>query len=527
MEGFDVSSRSSHASGTPVPAPRVAAVDRSDQRLAELGYKTWTPRRWNGFANWAISGAIISVPTGVFSLYGFDMNAGGPAEIMFGWIAVSIGTLLVALGMAELCAKFPTSGALYYWASRLAPQRSAPKWAWFTAHLNFTGLIAGTAAVDYAASVFLQALLSMRWNYTATHTRTIAIFFVILVLQALVNTYAVPWLAVINKASMWWLFGAVAAIAAALVLIPGHHQTLSFALTSTYNHSGFRHGVYVAAIGLTLGGYTFCGFDASAHVSEETTHPEDNASRGIVRSVYLSAIAGVVLLFVLNYATQNYRAEAAAANPPVQVLLDALNQGWAQLLLAGVLVCMLTCGLAGVTANSRMCFAVSRDGVLPFHAQWRKVSDRRGVPVRAVWFVTALSGGLGLFTYAGQNNVVFNALTSVNVVGVFTAYAIPILLRLRQGDAFTADSKFSLGRYGRPVALAAVVWVAVLDVVVCLPQFTPLWTWGTFPYASVLLVGVLIASQIGWWVRRARGNPFTGPSKDVTPEYLEQFVEMV
>jgi amino acid transporter len=524
-----MSSRSTHASGTPVPPPLpgVAAVDHSDQRLAQLGYQTWTRRRWNGFANWAISAGVISTVTGVFSLYGFGMNTGGPAEMVFGWIVVSLGTLLVALSMAEICALYPTSGALYYWASQLAPERSAAKWAWFTAHLNFTGQIAGTAAVDYAAAVFAQALLAMRFSYSATPTRTIAIFLAILVVQALVNTYAVPWLAAINKASMWWLFGSVLVISVALLLIPSHHQPLGFALTGTYNHSGFRHGLYVAAIGLTLGGYTLTGFDASAHLSEETTRPEANASRGIVRAVYLSALAGVVLLIALNYATENYAAQAGAGNPPAQVLLDALGSNWAQALLVTVLVCILTCGLAGMTAGSRMCFALSRDGVLPWHAQWRKVSDRHGVPARAVWFVASLSFLLGLTTYIGANNVLFNALTSVTVVGEFTAYAIPIYLRLRRGDEFHAEQKFSLGRAGRPVAVVAVAWVVVLDVIACLPQFTPLWTWATFPYASVLLVSVLAASQIGWWVRRARGKAFTGPSRDVTPEYLAQFSEVV
>lgn len=242
--------------GTAV-ADSLSAVDESDRRLAELGYQRWTRRRWDAFANWAISGAIISVPTGVFSLYGFDMNAGGPGVIFLGWIAVSIGTLLVALAMAEICAVFPTSGALYYWASRLAPQKSRARWAWFTAHLNFTGLIAGTAAVDYAGAVFLQALLALQWNYTPTHSRTILIFAGILALHAGANTIASWWLALLNKASMWWLGGGIAAIAAALILLPARHQSLGFALTHTVNQTGFHHMAYVTAIGLGLGGYTF------------------------------------------------------------------------------------------------------------------------------------------------------------------------------------------------------------------------------------------------------------------------------
>jgi amino acid transporter len=505
----------------------VAAVDHSDQRLAQLGYQTWTRRRWNGFANAAISAGVISTVTGVFSLYGFGMNTGGPAELVFGWIVVSLGTLLVAFSMAEICAVYPTSGGLYFWASQLAPERSAAKWAWFTAHLNFTGQIAGTASVDYAAAIFAQTLLALRFGYTASPLRTIGFVLAILAVQGLVNTVAVPWLATINKAAMWWMFASVLAISVALLLVPGHHQSLGFAASATYNHSGFRHGLYVAAIGLVVGGYTITGFDASAHLSEETTRPEANASRGIVRAVYLSAIAGVVLLVALNYAIGDYAAQAGASNPPAQVLLDAVGSNGAQALLVTVLVCMLACGLAGMTAGSRMCFALSRDGVLPWHATWRTVSERHGAPVRAVWFVAGLSGLLALTTYIGQNDVLFNALTSVTVVGEFTAYGIPIFLRLRKGAGFRTEERFTLGRAGRLVALAAVVWVVVLDVIACLPQFTPLWTWGTFPYASVLLVAVLAASQIGWWVRRARGNTFTGPARDVTPAYLEQFPEIV
>jgi amino acid transporter len=517
-----------HASDSAPPPERVAAVDHSDEHLARLGYQTWTRRRWNGFANWAISASIISVVTGVFSLYGFDMVTGGPAETLYGWIGVALATLLVALSMAEICALYPTSGALYYWASQLAPRRSAAKWGWYTAHLNFTGQVAGAAAVDYAAAQFLQALLSLRWSgYTATPGRAIAIFLLILAVQAVVNVYAGRSLATINKAAMWWMFGSILAITLALWLIPGHHQSAGYALTGTFNGSGFHSGIYVAAIGLTLGGYTLTGMDASGHMSEETKNPERNASTGIVRAVYLSAIAGLALLLALNFATQNYAAEAAAGTPPVQILLDALGPNWTQLLLVAVLGCMLTCGLAGLTAGSRMAFAVSRDGVLPFHTLWRRTSARRGVPVPAVWLVAGLSFLLGLTTFIGQGNVVFNALTSVTVIGEFTAYGIPIFLRLRRGGGFTADKSFSLGRFGRPIGCLAVGWVVVLDLIACMPQFTPVGPARTWPFASALLAAVLLASTIGWWIRRARGNAFTGPTRDVTPEYLEQFPEVV
>ena len=53
--------------------------------------------------------------------------------------------------------------------------------------------------------------------------------------------------------------------------------------------------VYLFALGLLLAQYTITGFDASAHVSEETVGARTEAPKAIVRSIYISAIAAIVL----------------------------------------------------------------------------------------------------------------------------------------------------------------------------------------------------------------------------------------
>ena len=65
----------------------------------------------------------------------------------------------------------------------------------------------------------------------------------------------------------------VAVIIAILVFVPDQHQSADFVFTETINNSGFGDGMfwfYVLPLGFLLTMYTQTGYDASAHLSEET-----------------------------------------------------------------------------------------------------------------------------------------------------------------------------------------------------------------------------------------------------------------
>src|SRR5437764_12738545 len=128
-----------------------------ERRLHELGYAQELRRRMSGFSNFAVSFTIISILSGCLTLYGFGMNTGGPAVIVWGWPFVGIMTLFVGLAMAEVCSSYPTAGGLYYWAAKSAPPKTAPVWSWFTGWFNFLGQVAVTAGLDCGAAFFVHA----------------------------------------------------------------------------------------------------------------------------------------------------------------------------------------------------------------------------------------------------------------------------------------------------------------------------------------------------------------------------------
>ncbi|MGW0212192.1 amino acid permease, partial [Streptomyces sp. NPDC003233] len=325
-------------------------------------------------------------------------------------------------------------------------------------------------------------------------------------LHAVLNLFGVRLVSLLNSVSVWWHLAGVALIVGALAIVPDHHQSASFVFTKFVNETGWHNPIYVAAIGLLLAQYTFSGYDASAHLSEETSQASVSAARGIVRSIWASWIAGFVLLAGLTFAIQDYDAtrNTATGVPPAQILLDGLGTGGASALLLVVIVAQLFCGNAEVAAASRMVFAFSRDGALPGSQLWRKVSGRTQTPVAAVWLSVVVAGVLALPSL--YSTTAYNAVTAINVIGITPAYAIPVLLRLRAGDRFR-PGPWHLGRWSRPIGWIAVIWVACVTVLFCLPQASPV-TVDTMNYASVALAVVLVLATVWWYIaRRSYGTP--------------------
>ena len=495
-----------------------AALD-DDATLHSLGYPRVLTRRMTRFDNFAVSFTIINIIAGVFSGFSAGMGGGGPRSLIWGWLFVSAMVLFVGAAMAEVCSAYPTSGALYYWSAKLAKRHNAA-WSWFTGWLNFAGQIGGTAATDFAAAGFINVLIAMQWGtYTPTPRGTLGIFTIILLLHALANTFTVRLVALLNRISVWWLIVGTAVIVGVLVFAPAHHEPASFIFTGFANATGFHSGLYAGLIGLLSAAWVFTGFDASAHMTEETKSAAVSAPRGILRSILYSGIGGFILMLTLVWSITagkyNSELSTSTGQPSAQILMDALTSSAAKFLLLIVIGALLFCGLANLTSNSRQIFAFSRDGAMPGSRLWHTVSKRTRTPVNSVWLAAGCAFVLTVPSL--WSSTAFFAIVSVNVIGLFGSYAIPIFLRLRLGNGFT-PGPWNLGRYGRPVALVAVIWVFLSSILFMLPQKYPFMNRADFNFAPVALLVVLVVAA-SWWFITARRH-FHGPINYGTPEEL-------
>jgi amino acid permease (GABA permease) len=490
-----------------------ASATDDEKRLHELGYAQELSRRMSGFSNFAVSFTIISILSGCLTLYQFGMNTGGPVMIVWGWPIVGAFTLMVGLAMAEVCSSYPTAGGLYYWSAKLAPRNSAA-WSWFTGWFNFLGQVAVTAGIDFGAAFFLNAFLDLQFGFAATPPHTILLFGIILLLHGLLNTFGVKLVALLNDISVWWHVIGVLIIVGALVFLPDKHQSAGFVFGEFVNNTGWSSGFYVALLGLLLAQYTLTGYDASAHMTEETHDASRSGPRGIVMSIVVSLAAGWVLLIGLTFAIQDYDAEVASATPPAQIFIDAIGATGGKLLLLIVIGAQFFCGMSSVTANSRMIYAFSRDGALPASAFWHRVNKRTRTPTNAIWLAAGGAFVLGL-PYL-WNTTAYAAVTSIAVIGLYIAYVLPTFLRLRLKDRFERGP-WHLGRWSSLVGTIAVCWVVFITILFMLPQASPV-TAKTFNYTPIAVLVVLGFAGI-WWLVSAR-KWFTGPKIQGSAEEL-------
>jgi amino acid transporter len=509
-----------------------AQLGRDEQRLAELGYKQELKRGWSSFSNFAISFSIISVLAGCFTSYGQAFNNGGPVAISIGWPVISLFILCVAVSMSELASAFPTAGGIYYWAYRLG----GAGWGWFTGWFNLVGLVAVVASVDYAAASFLQYLLGLYnvdfiFNFASTNVHydahvVFALFAVILLVHGLINVFSSHLVSVFNGISVWWHVIGVAVIVVVLLAVPSHHSSLSYVFGHrSYGIGGFSHGMYwffVLPLGFLLTMYTITGYDASAHVSEETHGADDSAPKGVWRSVFYSAVIGWVLLLALTFAVQqkDIKTISSAGFPALAILSTALSSAAAKLVILISTIGQLFCGMACVTSASRMTFAFSRDGAIPGHSLWRRLNANR-TPTYAVLFVCVCALAITVPAYFPNSAgypVAFFAVTSISVIGLYIAYTIPVFLRWRLGDRFE-PGPWTLGSRYRWINPIACVWVALCVIIFCLPTaqagvfFKSGFSWSSVNYAPLVTIAVMAAVTV-WYLVSAR-RWFTGPVRTI------------
>jgi len=502
------------------------AASDDERRLHELGYAQELRRRMSGFSNFAVSFTIISILSGCLTLFYFGMEEGGPAIIVWGWPIVGIFTLLVGLSMAEVCSSFPTAGGLYYWAAKLSPRHGAA-WSWFTGYFNFLGQVAITAGIDFGAALFINFLFSLWFNFSvSTHWHTIVIYAAVLLLHGLLNQFGIRLVALLNNVSVWWHITGVLIIVAVMIFglkAGAHHDSAKYVFTDLQNLSGFHIGWwYILPVGLLMAQYTFTGYDASAHMTEETHNAARSGPRGIVMSILVSLGAGWILLIGVTFAIQHYEAERTSVSgaPPAQIFVDAAGPIAGKLLLLLIAIgAQLFCGMSSVTANSRMIYAFSRDGALPGSGLWHQVNKRTRTPTNAIWLAAA--GALILSLPYLWNGAAYAAVTSIATIGLYIAYVSPTFLRLRQGSSFQRGP-WHLGRWSYPVGIIAVVWVIFITILFMLPTASPI-GWGNFNYTIVAVLVVIGFAGI-YWLVSAR-NWFTGPKVQGTPEELAAIEE--
>lgn len=376
---------------------------------------------------------------------------------------VSFFTLFVGFSMAEIVSAIPTSGGPYFWAAMLAPPKYSAVFAWYTGWFNFVGQFAVTTGITFGcAGLISTTALVLNTDYEPTPAKVIGIYAALLISHGLVNSFGVSFLRYLNNTSIILHSLGVAALAIAVVAKAPTHQSAKFVFATFYDGTGDpgwsvrASPAYVAICGILLSQYTITGFDASAHLSEETHDASRNAPIGVLTSIFVSSIFGFFLMLCLLFSIQDFQAVLGSSygQPVVQIFVDVFGTKGAVAAMTLVIICVWHCGLFSMTSNSRMMFAFSRDGALPKF--FDHVDKRFHSPIRTIWLAATLAFILALPSLGSA--VAFSAATSIATIGLYLSYAIPILIAVIWPANFQRGV-FKLGKLSRPVGVVSVLWV--------------------------------------------------------------------
>jgi amino acid transporter len=464
------------------------------QDLRRFGYAQELFRSMGGFSNFAISFSIISILTGAVTLYGYGLEMGGPLEMTLGWPIATFFTLTLAASMAELCSAYPTSGAMYHWATALGN----PACGWFVACLNIIGLIAAQAGINYSCAQFILPFLGL----AATPLNTFLMFAFTLVVHGLLNQYGVSLVARLNDLSVAvHIAGVVAIMAAVFWFAP--IQPVAFLLEGT-NSNGRGPYWWAFLLGLLQAHWTYTGFDGSAHMAEETMDARRKAPWGVVLSVAIAGVVGYGLLLALTLAIRSVpealNAKSVTGQPvpaAIAILAAALGARAGNAMGALASMAMWFCGLSCVASASRAVFSLARDQGTPFAAIFRKTDPRRGTPGAAIWGIVVAT--VAVMAWTGAVPIV----TSLSTVALYLAYATPVALGLRarrSGSDWPALAVWRLGRWGTALNWIAVLYTGFICIVLVMPPNE---------LAGKTLAGVIIGLALLYLVEVRR--KFLGP----------------
>jgi amino acid transporter len=471
--GLVVSSwREGTVSGPATDPAGVAA--RDDAHLRSLGIKPELRRTLGFLSNFAIAFSFISVSTGSFGNFGVGIGLGGPASIFWSWLLVVAGQLLVALVFAELASHFPVAGSIYHWSKRLSNRTLG----WFTGWFYFWAQVVTVSAVAVIVGYVIAGFNGGGQDFLDSpsplgflnmHT---FIALTALLITTLINAFGVRLLSILNNIGVATeILGML--VFALVLLFFANHQPVSIVMDFAGTEQATNGNTLAAfALGLYMAIFILYGFDTAGTFGEETIDASRRAPLGVISSVLISGVVGVVFFLAVLLAMPSVPdtiAEGIAGGFPIATIIAGnLNTEvvagitFGEIYLLVILASVFVCTLAIQGAATRMMFSMSRDRGLPGGALWGHVNKTFKTPANAAIAVGVLAAIPILVTGPYGGFVLSICATGLIYLSYFLCN-IGVLNARRKGWPHK-PAWFNLGRWGMPVNILALIYGGLMIV---------------------------------------------------------------
>jgi urea carboxylase system permease len=503
-----------------VESPTPASQTSDSGELAGFGYKQELDRSLGSFSSFAAGFSYISILTGVTALFGFAYGFAGPGT-WWTWPVIVGGQALVALCFMEMAANYPIAGSVYQWGKQISGTTAS----WMTGWIYIVGAIVTITAVAIDWQVVIpQVSSSLQFFGTSADAGTtitkagaqnaLLLGGILICITTVINMLGVKVMSRINNVGVICeLVGSTVLV----ILLAFHLHHGPSAIVHSYGlGKGHPWGYFGALLlGSIVSAYVMYGFDTAGTLAEETNDPKRNAPPAIIRAVGAAfVIGGLVILFGILSNKHLLNPNIGLLGLPY-VMKQALGNTVGNIFLVDCAIAIFVCCLAVQTATIRMMFSMARDDRLPAGSAIARVSGHRKVPVVPALVTGVLT--LVLLAINVGNQSAFYVLTSLAIIMFYLAYlgvTAPMLVRRFRGTWPKPDHGpyFSLGRWGMPVNILAVVYGTLVTINIAWPRNAiynsvghPHWYWQWSPF---LFIGaVVIIGTIYYYTVQAKKTP--------------------
>jgi len=422
--------------------------------LQQFGYRQELVRTMGNYSSFAISFSLISVLTGIFANFNFAFRQTG-TDIIWSWLLVAGGQLLVAIVMAQLSVRFPITGYGYQWSARLV----SPTYGFFVGWLLIAQFLTGFPGICRTMATTVAGMAGGDW----TSTSIIVLSLVIITAVLVIHLAGIRVVTVVNDLGVYsevsgtvllsLLLGLLWIISARL-----DGESMAAAVNAMASSGS---GLASFASSLVLGAWCLTGFEAAADLAEETRSPKKTIPRAIILSLVTASIAGfLLLLFLVNCSTL-----ISPANGQTDSLFYILERsiGYQLTVFTSlvVIISIFACAVASMAGATRLIYSLSRDNVLPFSSILSRISTRTRVPANAtimVWGLSCLS--ILLFPK-------IELITTVSAIAAFAGYAGIMLASLMSPASPRLDF---IGKFKRPIEVLALLWTLIIVAALTIPE---------------------------------------------------------
>ncbi|KAJ5730830.1 uncharacterized protein N7483_005338 [Penicillium malachiteum] len=494
--------------------------DKANQTLEDLGY---TPELARNRSVWQVTFMcfiLSSVPYGLSTTLYYPLAAGGPANIVWGWVLVSCLIMCVGISLAEITSVYPTAGGVYYQTFVLAPPWCRRVASWICGWSYVAGNITITLAVNFGTTLLLVACLNVFEKSPGVGLtddfqdyQTFLIFLAITLLTHAIPSLMNKYLPYIETFAIFWTIAGLVAIVVCLLAIAkeGRHEA-SWVFGEFVPQAGWPAG-WSFFIGLLQAAYATSATGMIVSLCEEVQEPAVMVPKAMIGTVMINTIAGLIFLIPVCFVLPDLTmlVNLASGQPTPVIFQKAIgNSAGAFCLLIPLLVLGIICGIGCVTATSRCTWAFARDGGIPGSGWWRVVNKKLDIPLNAMMLGMVVEIALGAIYFG--STAAYNAFSGVGVIFLTLSYACPIAVSLffrRRQDI--KNGHFDFGIVGAIANVVALCWSVLAIPLFCMPTLETV-TKESMNYASVVFVGfVLIA---GVWYAVWGYNNYQGPPTD-------------